>query len=186
MNRSRIAAQRTQRGVTLVIALLILIMIMMFGVPAAMDSMRNERMTGNTRQRDVSFQAAECAIHAADSWILTETSSSLNAKAPAAKLCPVSVGDVDDVDPVSGDGIFPNGECHANSIDYWRDSASSLWVECITTCADLTQIDTTTPPCYVVERMPDAGTKHYYRITARGVGKDNNAAVILQTMYESD
>lgn len=62
MNRSYIALKKTQRGVTLVIALLILVMIMMYGIPAAMNSIQNERMTGNTRQRDLAFQATEHAI----------------------------------------------------------------------------------------------------------------------------
>ena len=34
----------------------------------------------------------------------------------------------------------------------------------------------------LMERLPDAGTTEKYRVTARGVGGDSSAVVILQTM----
>lgn len=176
----------TQRGATLVIALLILVMIMMYGIPAAMDSMQNERMAGNTRNRDLAFQAAEHALKKAETWIFTKTSTSLNALAPAAKSCSDSP---DDVDPVAGDGILPNGECHANDVAYWRDTFD--WDNnAINPSGSIDADLVAAQPRYVVERMPDvtsgspAVTKRYYRITARGIGKDSNAIVVLQTMYE--
>ena len=186
MRKSRVTLKKNQRGATLVITLLILAMIMMYGVPAAMDSMQNERMTGNTRNRDLAFQAAEHALKKAEAWILTKTSSQLNALAPAAKSCSDSS---DDADPVSGDGILPNGECHANDVAYWRDPFN--WTS--NGINPTGSIDTelvAAQPRYVVERMPDvtsgspAVTKHYYRVTTRAVGKDSNAVVVLQTMYE--
>lgn len=186
MRKSRITFKRTQRGATLVLALLILVMIMMYGIPAAMNSMQNERMTGNTRNRDLAFQAAEHAINKAEAWIFTKTSSQLNALAPAAKSCSDSP---DDADPNTTDGILPNGECHANDVAYWRDTFN--WTNnAVNPAGSLDSDLVAAQPRYVVERMPDvtsgspAVTKHYYRITARAVGKDSNAIVVLQTMYE--
>ncbi len=191
MKKTRVVLPGRQRGATLVIALLILVMIMMYGIPAAMDSMQNERMAGNTRQRDLAFQAAEHTLKKVEAWIMLQTASSLGALAPAAaNSCGVG-GVPDDVDPIPNDGIFPNGECHANDIVYWQSfnwSSNGL--------NPSGSIDTAlvaAQPRYIVERMPDVTvttpgsptvTKSYYRVTARGVGKDSNAAVILQTMYE--
>lgn len=179
----------TQRGATLVIALLILVMIMMYGIPAAMDSMQNERMTGNTRQRDLAFQAAEHALKKAEAWIMTETATSLNDLAPASAACPSG-----NTDPNSTDCIRIDGQCHANDVAYWQSSFNWNSSEVCVPTGLGNQIDSelvADQPRYVVERMPTVTelgppvvTKHYYRITARGIGKDSNAIVILQTMYE--
>ncbi len=184
MIKPQTALPGRQRGATLVIALLILVMIMMYGIPAAMDSMQNEQMAGNTRQRDLAFQAAEHTLKKVEAWILLQTASSLGALAPAAvNVCGVG----DDVDPVAGDGIFPNGECHANDIAYWQ---SFDWnSNGLNPSGSIDTALVAAQPRYIVERMPDVTsgsppvTKSYYRVTARGVGKDSNAAVILQTMY---
>lgn len=201
MNKSRVALKKTQRGATLIIALLLLVMIAMYGIPAAMNSMQNERMTGNTRNRDLAFQATEHAIKAAEStWIsLPNAAAALDALAPAAKSCTAVP---DDVDPVPGDGVFPNGECHANDAAYWQNTFN--WAaNGVHPGTDIGTDLYATQPLYVVERMPNACTPsgalptgnppttcptgdkigYYYRITARGVGQDSNAVVILQTMY---
>lgn len=186
MNRPYITLRKTQRGVTLVIALLILVMMMMYGIPAAMNSIQNERMTGNTRQRDLAFQATEHAIRKAEAWINTQTATTLAALAPnTATTC--SPGNTD---PNATDCIFPDGQCHANDIAYWKAYNWTASNVCTFTGSD--QIDATlvaAQPRYIVERMPDvtesSGAKSsYYRITAQGIGKDSNAIVIVQTMYK--
>lgn len=190
MRKIRIALPGSQRGATLVIALLILVMIMMYGIPAAMDSIQNERMTGNTRNRDLAFQAAEHAIRRAENfWIFGRTAAALNALAPAVLNCSNSPDSPDDADPVTADGILPNGECHANDVAYWRDTFN--WTaNGVSPASSLSASLVASQPLYVVERMPDVTsgsppvTRNYYRITARAVGKDSNAVVILQTMYE--
>lgn len=205
MNKSHVALKKTQRGATLIIALLLLVMIAMYGIPAAMNSMQNERMTGNTRQRDLAFQAAEATLRAVETWIYTQTAATLDVKAKADKPCTDSP---DDADVTGGDGFLPNGECHSNDITYWRDTFN--WGTEGKASSDSpissTAIDgalVAAQPRYVVERMPNvqycqpsgtlapctttgdtAVTRDYYRVTTRGVGQDSNAIVILQTMYE--
>jgi type IV pilus assembly protein PilX len=203
MNTLRVPFKKTQRGATLIIALLLLVMIAMYGIPAAMNSMQNERMTGNSRNRDLAFQATEHAIRAAETWLYGQTDAALSALAPANLACTAVTGVADDADPTPGDGILPNGECHANDAAYWQNTfdwaANGVYPSGTSIDAALVA----TQPRYVVERMPNACTPsgalptgnppdtcptgdkigHYYRITARGVGQDSNAVVILQTMY---
>lgn len=205
MNTLRVPFKKTQRGATLVIALLLMVMIAAYGIPAAMNSMQNERMTGNTRQRDLAFQATEHTLRVVENWFLAQSSTDLDALAPAAKSCSDTP---DDADPASGDGVLPNGECHDNDAAYWRDTFD--WATNGKSPSDspisATALDSTlvyAQPLYVVERMPSVCRNpatpssppapppcsapnvenHYYRITARGVGQDSNAIVILQTMY---
>lgn len=200
MRKSRVALKRTQRGATLIIALLILVMIMMYGIPTAMDSMQNERMTGNTRNRDLAFQAAEYTLKKAETWIFTQSNTMLDPVAPAA-VASCSPGNTD---PNHTDCIRTDGQCHPNDIAYWRSSFNWNSSEVCVLSGLGNQIDVdlvAAQPRYVVERMPDVqycnpsgsappctapnvvATRSYYRITARSVGKDSNAAVILQTMY---
>ncbi len=181
MRNPHVALPSTQRGVTLILALLILVMIMMYGIPAAMDSMQNERMTGNTRNRDLAFQAAEHAIKKAEAWFFEKTSTELAALAPAT----VTTCSPGNTDPDTADCVFPDGQCHANDAAYWQAYNWNANTVCVMTGLG-NQLDTdlsAAQPRYVVERMPDVNSHPYYRITAWGVGKDSNATVILQTMY---
>jgi type IV pilus assembly protein PilX len=164
-------------------------MIMMYGIPAAMNSTQNERMAGNTRQRDLAFQAAESALKDADD-VLNDISSPIdpikayiNASNTGATLPPLPAG------------LVLNGESHANDAAYWRDDGTANTFDWDTANNYRTPTSTLSEvaqqPRYVVEKMPDASypgppavTKHYYRVTAMGVGKDSSAVVILQAMYE--
>jgi len=181
MNKSHAVLQNAQHGATLVLALLILVMIMMYGIPAAMNSIQNERMTGNTRQRDLAFQATEHAIRKADDWIKTQTSTTLAQLAPDTTSTRTNA---------SGTCVFYGVQDPDNSINYWQ---TYNWTSNSCTFTGSEQVDSSlvaAQPRYIVERMPDATEsgvpKSYYRITARGVGKDSNAIVILQTMYKFD
>lgn len=55
--------QNKQKGVVLVIGLLMLLVITMVGVTAMSGTTTNERMTANHMFQSLSFQAAESAIH---------------------------------------------------------------------------------------------------------------------------
>jgi type IV pilus assembly protein PilX len=186
MRKSHAALPGTQRGATLIIALLILVMIMMYGIPAAMNSTQNERMAGNTRNRDLAFQAAESALKTADSFMNAETFLTLN-----PRFDPNADGNCSD----HTNGFLCNGESHANDAAYWRDDGTANTFDWDTANNYRTPTSTLSEvaqqPRYVVEKMPDASypgppavTKHYYRVTAMGVGKDSSAVVILQAMYE--
>lgn len=182
MRKPRGTLKKNQRGATLIIALLILVMIMMYGIPAAIDSMQNERMAGNSRNRDLAFQAAEFTLTEAENWISSMTFTDIGNLAPANFSCNSAS---DDDDPTPGDGIFPNGECHANDITYWRNFD---WSQGVAPSKSMDVDLVIAQPRYIIERMPDAtinsARKRYYRITAQAVGQDANAVVVLQTMYE--
>lgn len=193
-----VALPNTQRGATLVLALLILIMIIMHGIPTVMNNTLNERMSGNTRNRDLAFQAAEHALKAADAVLFN--SGSLVRQYIDAYIAGTTL-------PSLPTGLALNGETHLNTATYWRDtfawySDSDGKVCNYLSPSDLpnqAEIGYYAAPCYVIERMTegcvDAATppgnpcpadqyKHYYRVTARGVGKERDAIVILQAMYE--
>jgi type IV pilus assembly protein PilX len=171
-----------QKGATLFTALIFLIMLSLLGVSAAQMSVLEERMSGNTRNRDLAFQAAEAALeHVEHNLSIGDNIRSL-IPAPANSTSGT----------IAGPGLRAINVCLPNSADYWNGSGVA---DCGGTTQQYAWSSTTarTPthslnqvasqPQYVVERFPNDGTTEKYRVTARGVGGDSAAVVILQAMF---
>jgi type IV pilus assembly protein PilX len=65
-NRSMTAYPRPQRGVALIIALVLLVVATLIGLAASRGTLLQERMSGNTFDRSLAFQRAESALRAAE------------------------------------------------------------------------------------------------------------------------
>jgi type IV pilus assembly protein PilX len=176
-----------QNGATLFTALIFLIMLTMLGVNVAQHSALEERMSGNTRSRDLAFQAAEAALKQVEEHLIV--GENLRQYIPAN---PPSTTD----GTVQAVGFRNINVCLPNSAEYWNEtgakdcngtSRSFTWSAGTVTstarepAATLNQI--ASQPMYVVERYPNSadGTERY-RVTARAVGGDSNTVVILQTI----
>ena len=57
-----LADARGQRGVTLIVTLVMLVLITLVGVSSIRNTTMDERMAGNSRDRDKALQAAEAAV----------------------------------------------------------------------------------------------------------------------------
>jgi len=57
------------RGSVLIISLLVLLVLTLLGVTALDSTVMEERMSANTRQRNVAYQAAETALKRAEQWL---------------------------------------------------------------------------------------------------------------------
>ncbi len=150
-------AATAQRGATLVIALVFLVILTFLGVSVATTNTLQERMAGNTRNRDLAFQAAEYALRDADANRTTGINWSAG--------------------PWGGGTAYllDNGANHANDADYWR---TFNWANARTPATPVSGNGVTSS--YVVERMTAAGTA--FRVTARGIAP-GNSAVVLQVTY---
>ena len=76
MNAARTALPvfaRTQAGAVLVTSLLMLLVLTIIGVTAMQMSRMQERMAGNTRDRNLAFQGAEAAVRAGEARLGTLT-----------------------------------------------------------------------------------------------------------------
>jgi type IV pilus assembly protein PilX len=65
-NRSMTAYAPRQRGVALVVALVLLVVATLIGLAASRGTLLQERMSGNTFDRSLAFQRAESALRAAE------------------------------------------------------------------------------------------------------------------------
>jgi type IV pilus assembly protein PilX len=66
---SRAGSPRQQRGVALIIALVLLVVATLIGLAASRGTTLQEKMSGNTYDRSLAFQRAESALRAAEAAI---------------------------------------------------------------------------------------------------------------------
>jgi type IV pilus assembly protein PilX len=159
-----------QRGVTLVIALIFLAVLALLGAAAAQNSVLEERMAGNTRDRDLAFQAAEAALKDAEN--LTRPFLDGNMGSPGlvdAHICTVP-------------NQAPCYLSHGNDAAYWTNTFVWNTTNARNPAQSLALV--AAQPLYIVEKMPDGpGGLGTYRATARGVGRSVNTVVIVQSVF---
>lgn len=153
-----------QRGASLMVSLVFLVIIAMLGVTAANVTTLQERMAGHTRDRDLALQAAEAALRDAESRL---------------------------ADPAFRAGAAPYVATNGNDDAFWESCFAGGSPTCalIHTLSGINAMQTSgngavaAQPRYVLERKPDIGGTEIYRVTARAVGGTAEAIVILQAEF---
>jgi len=69
---------KQNHGSVLVISLLVLLVLTILGVTALDTTVMEERMSANTRQRNVAYQAAETALKEAEQWLANAAGNVVN------------------------------------------------------------------------------------------------------------
>ncbi len=171
------APTTAQRGVALIICLILLLVMSLLGVAAIRGVAMEERMAGQSYDRSLAFQATEAALRAAE--LLIESK-------PA--------------DPVSGCGLVsPPGLMlcappAAGDTPRWQDTSFASWTDAATVGSSTLAV---TPqyfvehlgnnfPCDPADQINNLNCKRY-RVTARS--RDNTsgrASVMLQSIYATD
>lgn len=149
---------RSQRGFVLIVVLIFLGILALIGASASLNNGMQQLMAGSTRNRDLAFQAAEAALNDAASTLVTWRILAFDGTQA---------------------GLSTYNPMQANDANHWRDINN--WSSYRTPAQTLNQV--AQQPRYRVEKMPLAGATEYYRVTARGVGADANAVVVLQAVY---
>ena len=165
---------QAQRGVTLVVVLILLLVMTLLALAALRGTVLEERMSANQYDRSLSFQATEAALRAGEA--LAATRPAVPANGCAAGLC-----------------AKPDPKAAA----VWESAATWAGAPTITVKSG----ELTLQPQYVVELLADGvplkgscttsgdlsetsciGTERRYRITARSQAA-GRAAVTLQSVY---
>jgi type IV pilus assembly protein PilX len=155
---------RQQRGASLLIALIFLVMMAMLGVTVANVTNLEERMAGNTRDRDLALQAAEAALRDAERRLSVEAYRA---------------------------GPWPAWDAtRANDAQFWEECFADNTAPCaapqdmeveLPSGTDPGALDT--QPQFVIETKPDSGTTKVFRVTARAVGGSPDTIVVLQAEF---
>lgn len=169
-----------QRGVTLVVALMLLLAVTLLGLASMRSTGMQERMSANLYDRAIAFQAAESSLREAETLLAAGTSGPFDGTVAGLYG-----------KPAPGGSDFRNR--WEDSTATWA-SASGWW-----TAADAgTRTRAAGAPQYIIEDLglwpttPDCDTvttiasdclKPRYRITARSAPAVGRPAVVLQTTY---
>ncbi len=160
----------------MVIALVMLLVLTLLATASARMTLMEERMTGNTQDRNIAFQAAEAALRAGEDQAQLPT--------------------LPDFD-MNEEGLYtPNGPADDpvwETVD-WSDVDDVILYEEL---EDAPGALAGASASVVVEQLPRVigpGTSlavdtsvdeaSFYRITSRGVGVSGNATVTLQTTFK--
>lgn len=170
-----------QRGVTLVISLIFLLLLTILGVTAMNTSTLQEKMSGNLRDQDLAFQAAESALRGGE--------DAVNLIWVSGKPTPISIPSC----PLSDlSCAWDTGATQVTLDSWWNDFRK----EYRGTGTQLTE--TSRDPTYIVEHaatVTDSGVRgncygpgcytgtSYYRITARGQGVTAFSQSMLESTY---
>jgi len=166
-------SHRTQQGVVLAVALIMLVLVTLLGMSAMRSTIMEERMASNSRNENIAFQLAETALRQAE--------FNLNAAPQATQL----------IDALSLSVGLGSCEILLNTRNFllpasW-DAAACLYA------GEAYSGGPARTPHYFIEYMPtpdptgSGGSREcFYRITARGYGPDSNSAVTLQTTFRFD
>lgn len=173
-----------QRGVALVVALILLVIALLIGLAASRGSLLQERMSANLYDRSLAFQRAESGLRAAEgaitnSWKITDLGGT--DCSPSVSLCPEAPADtftgtdatwIDVGTPYNVDAaVTPNKPQYTVELMGTGPSESSLD---LSANADYTNYGNSYPPDNVA----------YYRVTARSSNPataGDRSVVVLQT-----
>lgn len=183
-----------QRGATLIIALVLLLVVTIIGVAGMKTTAVEEKMSGSFRDHQLSFESAEQALLEGENFIETTDFVFANYTASCSNgLCFTG----------AWDSANPNASCNLNSTgtDVWvKTSGTNYWNNSRTVsdvlagvgqppqymieflCHAPTSTSTTLPP-YVAGTGWEAQHGLLFRITALGTGGSNKARVMLQSTY---
>ncbi len=175
--KSAILASR-QRGVSLVIVLVFLIMMSLLGVTAMRTAGIEEKMSGNERDRQLAFEAAEAALRDAE----IDVQDNVTSAAPFDSAC------------TGGLCLPANGGAAVAATTNWAGAVPRPYGS--RTGANALQF-VARQPRYIIELLPNmtapsgeslnvmasarAGTP--FRITATGWGRRLSTQVQLQVVY---
>lgn len=166
---------RAQRGMILVTALLLLVVLTIIGVTVMQMSRMQERMVGNTREVNIAFQAAETALRGGEARIRAQKTSPLGCSAaPCEFWLKDSMADI------------------ASKAKPWWLANGTAFVDA--SGQKLTGVAQS--PRYIIEQLgfvrTDGGVetgleqpvgREFYQITAQSTGATDLADTVVQSTY---
>ena len=158
----QIAIPRRQKGVALVVALVLLLVVTVLGLASMRGTVLQERMTANTYDRSLAFQAAEAALREGERWVME------NPPKPTAGAC---------------DGAGTCGIPDPADDPVWQDE--DIWDEAHSaTDAHAHTIDVGTlpvPPKFIVELLADSVPDGLWWMSSFGAGFSCHGALLEVT-----
>lgn len=183
--RASPSSKTGQRGISLVIVMIFLVILSVLGVTAIQSSSLGSRVARNEADRTLAFQAAEAALRDGELDVknLKADNSACVAATPGCRAQNISRGD-------GFDTVCTLGLCDSRAFitPVWEDSAK--WTTTGESVAYGTYTAATALPVvgqqprYILEYFP-LGDSVVYRITAVGFGANTTTQVMLQSAVKA-
>ena len=178
-----------QRGAVLVVSLLLLLVMTVLALGASQATRMQERMAGNSRDRDLAFQSVEGGVRAGERRILKPTNPG-SGTALVGCMTAKTASSCDIYDPKLLGGTPYTAQAF-ESKSWWDTNTWDYAAAKTLSGQGLVSAD---PHYYIedVEEVPDSLTippigpqpgRTYYRVTAHGVGGTDSAQVMLQSTF---
>jgi type IV pilus assembly protein PilX len=195
-----------QRGVSLIVVLLILIVVSIVGVGGAQIALQGERSARNDRDMQVAWQAAEAALQDAEFDIhgpgATNSRSALFSDLQSTDSFVDSCGNASNgTNRIGLCALVQSGKPAWQTVDFTQADAAARTVRFGTyTGRSFAAGDPATPagiapfqaPRYVIEPIPDPGHRnlstpatYIYRVTAMGFGPRRDIQAVTQIIYRN-
>lgn len=181
-----------QRGITLLVTLLLLLGVLILGATAANMALVGERAARADRDRHLAFQAAEEAVMDAERDIEGKGGPAARQAAFAGTAPDAFATDCGSAD-LAGLCASPDGVAPAwQRVDIAEGAASAAHGQFTGTAMETGQgALPLRRPRYIVERLryrepgaaADEEAEYYYRVTVVGFGAREGTEVVLQTAY---
>ena len=165
-----------QRGMTLLVGLILLLMLSVLSTIGFRNTTLSERMTGNSVDRNVSFQSTESAGKEALQVI---ESGAFNAATLGHYAVPIAQGGTSNF-WTQGDGatVALASNCPTTTPFSWKSCAALVGTK---------YANNASKAAYAIELLTQVSsggsTVWTYRITSRSTGGSGNADVVLQSIY---
>lgn len=179
-----------QRGVVLIIGLIMLLLMTIVGLAAIRGTGLQESMAGNMRDRNLSFQAAEAGLRVGEEFVFDNNVTLLTFDGTTSWQLP------DQNKPTAGSGPIQNWDAAR-----WAADANP-----VDASMNLDSIASADRPRYVVEKVVVSALSaarqdgsgvgleslsateppEYYRVTSLGIGGTGTSESIVQTSYRKN
>ncbi|MBW8312600.1 MAG: hypothetical protein K0M64_11285 [Rhizobium sp.] len=173
--------RKDQRGITLVVVLLLLVIVTLLGLAAMRGTVMQERMSGNAAARSIAFQAAEALLREAE--FQAAGNPSMPASGCSNGLCAMPTAGAASAWEAAGFWTTAGGYRTSSSLEADPIAAARYVIEFMgeglagpSECTS--DIDLSAPTC-----TSTGGGANNFRITAF-VQTNNGAQVMLQSAYQ--
>ena len=178
-NLLKLPSQQGQKGMVLIIALIIMFSMTLLGVSTMTTTSLEERMAFNFRDRQLAFQSAEAALREGERYVQDNN------------MDPTKFNNNCNINP---------GWCNCISgcnVEYWSDATLNVWNNAAKHRSYTTTVSgVASQPKYIIENMGNTclatqltcnpSDPVMFRITALGYGTSLKTKVMLQSTYRKD
>ncbi|HEY4365983.1 MAG TPA: PilX N-terminal domain-containing pilus assembly protein [Steroidobacteraceae bacterium] len=173
--RSEFRIGARQRGAILIVSLILLLIMTILALTVSQTSRMQERMAGNSRDSDLSFQAAEAGLRDAENFLWTQTSQPIACGTPPCVVYQKDALSTVNLTIQNQDWWDTNGKEYGVAGSHELNQAKrdpSVVIE---------ELGFTPYSLTVGKGVP--GGRTFYRNTARGVGGTDAAQTVVESTF---